>query len=108
LIVQLLISRPPRDEPCCEQPLIVMLCPVCMALVLSIAVCNAKNVSVEGKVCLPDTVGDRVAIFKCRAPLGTLLLDIKFALLIQSRWTLHYFDCLAKCHSKCSTALMYD
>jgi hypothetical protein len=71
--------------------------------VFSITVCLAENIGVEGKVCLPNTV----AILKCRSLLGILLLDIKFALLIQSRWALHYFDCLAKYHSKCSTTLMY-
>jgi hypothetical protein len=63
--VQLLTSRPLRGEPFFDQLLIVMLCPVCIALVFSIAVCHAENVGVEGKVCLLDTVGDRVAIFKC-------------------------------------------
>jgi hypothetical protein len=82
-----------------------MPCPVCIALVFFIAVFHAENVSVEGKVCIPDTVDNRVAIFKCRALLGTLLLDINFALLIQSRWTLHYIDCLEKYDFKCSTGV---
>jgi hypothetical protein len=73
LIDQLLISRPLRGEPFCEQPLIIMLCLICIALVFSIVVCNAENVDIEGKVCRPDTVDDRPAIFKCRA-LGTLCL----------------------------------
>jgi hypothetical protein len=80
--VQLLISRPPRGEPFCEQSLIVMFCPVCIVLVLSIAVYHAESVSVESKVCLLDTVGHRVSISTCRALLGILLLDVKFALLI--------------------------
>jgi hypothetical protein len=99
LIAQLLISRPPRGELFYEQPLIVMLYPVCIALVFSIAVCHVENVSEEGKVCLPDNVGDREAISKCQALFGTFLHDIKFALLIQ------YFDLLA--YFKWSTARKY-
>jgi hypothetical protein len=83
-MAQLVISCPPRGEPFLEQPLVVMLCPDCIALVFSIAVYHAENVSVKRKVFLPNTVGDRVAIFKCRALIDTLLLDIRFMLLIQS------------------------
>jgi hypothetical protein len=82
LIVQLLILRLPRGEPFCEQSLIVMLFPVCIVLVFFIAVCHAESVGVESKVCLSDTVDHRVTIFKGQALLGTLLLDVKFALLI--------------------------
>jgi hypothetical protein len=64
LIVQLLISRLPCGDPFYEQPLVVMLYLVCIALVFFTAVCHAENVSVKRKACLSNTVGDRVAIFK--------------------------------------------
>ena len=69
-------------------------------------ICQAQEIRVEGKICLPYGICDRVPVFEDGALLHTLLLNVKFILLAKAARSLHHFSRCAKDHAKGSRTLV--